>query len=89
MAMARIVSEALIAQRAFAIWEREGRPHGRDREHWSQACEELSGRALVSGKKVPKTPRAVATVRVPKGPKPKPSPAVKGRSKKKPPQQGG
>jgi len=26
-----------IAERAYALWEKEGRPHGRDVEHWSQA----------------------------------------------------
>lgn len=30
-----------IKQRAHEIWEREGRPHGRDAEHWSRAEEEL------------------------------------------------
>jgi hypothetical protein len=29
--------EHLLQQRAYAIWESEGRPHGRDREHWEQA----------------------------------------------------
>lgn len=27
----------LIRKRAYEIWEGEGRPHGRDIEHWSQA----------------------------------------------------
>ena len=26
-----------IARAAYAIWENEGRPDGRDREHWAQA----------------------------------------------------
>ncbi|WP_295046551.1 DUF2934 domain-containing protein [uncultured Paracoccus sp.] len=30
-----------IKQRAHDIWEREGRPEGRDADHWSQAEEEL------------------------------------------------
>lgn len=30
-----------ISQRARQIWEREGRPEGRDVEHWLQAEEEL------------------------------------------------
>jgi hypothetical protein len=33
--------EVLIQMRAYEIWEREGRPHGRDREHWFQAAKEL------------------------------------------------
>lgn len=34
-------NEAL-RQRAYEIWEAEGRPHGREREHWAQALRELS-----------------------------------------------
>lgn len=30
-----------IAQRAYAIWEREGRPEGRHDEHWEQAEREV------------------------------------------------
>lgn len=30
-----------IRQRAYEIWETEGRPEGREREHWSQAETEL------------------------------------------------
>lgn len=30
-----------IARRAYEIWESEGHPHGRDREHWEQAAFEL------------------------------------------------
>ncbi|WP_137387603.1 DUF2934 domain-containing protein [Rhodoligotrophos defluvii] len=34
-----------IRQRAYAIWEAEGRPHNRDREHWLQAENEVMGHA--------------------------------------------
>ena len=34
-------SEVLVAVRAYEIWEKQGRPHGRDREHWLQAVTEL------------------------------------------------
>jgi Protein of unknown function (DUF2934) len=30
-----------IRQRAYEIWEREGRPHGREEEHWRLAVDEL------------------------------------------------
>lgn len=30
-----------VRERAYAIWEREGRPHGRDREHWLKAEQEV------------------------------------------------
>jgi len=33
----------LIRQRAYAIWEREGRPEGREHEHWIKAVEEIRG----------------------------------------------
>ncbi|QRM57388.1 DUF2934 domain-containing protein [Sinorhizobium sp. BG8] len=29
-----------IRKRAYAIWEAEGRPHGRDAQHWEQASRE-------------------------------------------------
>jgi hypothetical protein len=34
--------EARIRKRAHAIWEREGRPHGKEKAHWEQALLEES-----------------------------------------------
>jgi len=31
--------------RAYAIWEREGCPSGKDREHWELAVKEMAGQA--------------------------------------------
>lgn len=31
--------EERIRRRAHEIWEREGRPEGREREHWDQAVQ--------------------------------------------------
>jgi Protein of unknown function (DUF2934) len=31
-----------IRRRAYEIWEREGRPEGREAEHWRRAAEELA-----------------------------------------------
>jgi hypothetical protein len=31
-----------IRVRAYQIWEQEGRPHGRDREHWHEAERQLA-----------------------------------------------
>jgi hypothetical protein len=31
-----------IRQRAYEIWEREGRPEGREQEHWEQAEREIA-----------------------------------------------
>ncbi len=33
--------EDRIRHRAYAIWEREGRPEGRGDSHWAQACAEI------------------------------------------------
>ena len=33
--------EHLVRSRAYAIWESEGRPDGRDVEHWMRASQEL------------------------------------------------
>ncbi len=35
-----------IARRAYQIWLKDGRPEGRDREHWLRAEEELRGEGL-------------------------------------------
>lgn len=36
-----LLSEQAVRERAYYIWEREGRPHGRDHEHWAMAEREL------------------------------------------------
>lgn len=33
--------ESTIRQRAYAIWEEEGRPHGREWDHWERALREI------------------------------------------------
>ena len=33
--------QALIRQRAYELWERDGRPEGRDDAHWQQAEREV------------------------------------------------
>jgi hypothetical protein len=69
-------SEASIAVRAYEIWEKQGRPHGRDREHWLQAAAEL---AKIEGARKPKpavkvTPAAVVpTVKAAKAKAPAPA----------------
>jgi hypothetical protein len=39
------LSESDIAKHAYHIWEREGRPHGRDKDHWHTAEREILGAA--------------------------------------------
>ncbi|ANL28881.1 hypothetical protein AMC90_CH03090 [Rhizobium phaseoli] len=55
-----------ISKRAYAIWEKQGRPDGRDDEHWRQAVAERDAlertQASVDGREVlvkfrPKRPR--------------------------------
>ncbi len=40
--MAEPRKETEIAERAYYIWETQGRPHGRDQEHWHQAAAEVT-----------------------------------------------
>jgi hypothetical protein len=37
--------EEEIRMRAHRIWEQEGKPVGRDAEHWQKAMQELTGRS--------------------------------------------
>jgi hypothetical protein len=59
-------SEALVAVRAYEIWEKQGRPHGRDREHWLQAVAALgeieTQRRPKLGLKLAAKPAAAGTV---------------------------
>jgi len=41
--------EERIRRRAHEIWEREGKPHGRDGEHWRQAASEIDAEVAASG----------------------------------------
>lgn len=47
------ISDDAIRERAYDIWMREGRPHGRDFEHWVRAQVELIAEASTnnSGRK--------------------------------------
>lgn len=59
--------EAALRQRAYEIWEREGRPHGRDLAHWQLALAELSAEpAPPAARPVrkPRAPKAVAEAAV-------------------------
>jgi hypothetical protein len=39
--------QARIRQRAYELWERDGRPEGRDRAHWHQAEREIGAAPLI------------------------------------------
>ena len=36
-------TDVLIRQRAYEIWEKEDRPHGRDKQHWEAAMRAITG----------------------------------------------
>ena len=49
-----------ILQRAYEIWESEGRPHGRDQAHWFLAEAELitnAGPSVTGPRKTKRKPR--------------------------------
>ena len=50
------VREEAIRERAYAIWEQDGRPEGRSLAHWSQAEAEV-GAAVEDQRKPPKSRR--------------------------------
>ena len=41
MPKTHLITRDQIAERAFEIWEHEGKPDGRDQEHWERAEAEL------------------------------------------------
>ncbi len=50
--------EVAIRERAYAIWEEEGRPHGREWEHWERASHYVTTRrATANVAKAAKPPR--------------------------------
>lgn len=72
MAMGGISDEA-IKERAYHIWVREGRPHGRDFEHWVQAqveleAEQAKGNGAPARAKAAR-PRRAATAKAAAAPK--------------------
>lgn len=50
------------AARAYALWEQEGRPHGRDLHHWLAAEREA---AAASETQAPKAPKPARTAKRP------------------------
>ncbi len=43
------INEELVRERAYFIWEREGRPEGKQTEHWEAALRELALEMNLSG----------------------------------------
>lgn len=59
------ISDAAVAERAYGIWEQEGRPEGREIEHWLRAEAEMRATAKAGEAMRPATRSAArsATVR--------------------------
>jgi len=55
--------EARVRERAHQLWEQEGRPHGRDADHWDQAAREVDAEdnAAPAKKKAPRARKSAAT----------------------------
>jgi hypothetical protein len=68
-----------IRQRAHAIWESHGRPHGHDRDHWDQATREIDA----EDRAVKKPARAAAAAKPKTAAKPKAAPKAKPAAKSK------
>ena len=82
MAMGGISDEA-IQERAYHIWVREGRPHGRDFEHWVQAQVELEAEQRASNGNGAVAPKAKAKAAAPRSTPPR-APAPKAKVAAKP-----
>ena len=39
-----------IRERAYWLWEEEGRPEGRELDHWYRAIREIAGRAPITAR---------------------------------------
>jgi hypothetical protein len=78
------ISDEAIRKRAYHIWEREGRPHGRDFEHWVRAQVELVAEAGSNRgtRPAPSPARARAGYAKPPATKPGRASARPGRAKK-------
>ncbi|MDR6666090.1 DUF2934 domain-containing protein [Rhizobium sp. 1399] len=50
-------NEGRIRQRAYEIWEQEGRPHGEDLKHWLLAFQEIAASVETDGQSA-KKPRS-------------------------------
>jgi hypothetical protein len=53
--------EEVVRTRAYALWESEGRPNGRDAEHWLRSMEEVQRLAQIAKAAEPQ----IATVKAP------------------------
>jgi hypothetical protein len=48
---AKSVTDDLIAQIAYGLWQQDGQPHGKDQDHWHRAVEIANAKKLIAAKK--------------------------------------
>lgn len=72
-----------IRQRAHAIWESQGRPHGADHDHWHQAAREIDAEDATGKKPAGGKAKPAAEAKAAKAPA-KASAAKKPAAKTKP-----
>jgi hypothetical protein len=65
-----------ITERAYAIWEREGRPEGKAADHWQRAEAEIAAESAQSAVRSGRSSRAVSAA-------PKPAAAGPKRAQRK------
>jgi hypothetical protein len=58
--MSRDLDDGVIRERAHALWEADGRPEGRQEEHWYKAVMELAAPAKPNATR-PRRPKSTAT----------------------------
>jgi len=75
---------AKISQRAYEIWEQEGRPEGRDMDHWLKAEAEVAVPAAAPKAPAAKKPAAPKAAAAKPAAKPKAPAAKKPVAAKKP-----
>lgn len=60
LALHEETSVLAVARRAYQLWEREGRPQGRDVQHWLEAESEIARELAVAIANAPGAPRLIA-----------------------------
>lgn len=58
------IDEGAVRQRAYAIWEAEGRPDGREWDHWVRASEEVRDSGSVKPRRASRARKAPAGGRI-------------------------
>jgi Protein of unknown function (DUF2934) len=67
--MMNMVKHRRVEERAYAIWNAQGRPHGRHEEHWHLAEREIAAEEAAARpvrRRVAAKPRAAAATRAPR-----------------------